>query len=125
MGAGAFLSVDVDPVYGCFLWTGRLDRDGYPIEWRSGRPIRAHRQAWEQERGPIPHGFELEHACRRRRCVRVEHLELVTRRQNEQLKRWRNRAGREKCPAGHSLFESGRRTPEGGIVCLTCTGMRT
>jgi hypothetical protein len=109
----------MDPIYGCHLWTGRLDKDGYPL---TGNGRRAHRVAWERAHGPIPPRLELEHGCRRRRCVRPagEHLKLVTRGTNERLKLWRNRVRQQRCAAGHDLFVHGIRTPEGGRVCRSC-----
>jgi hypothetical protein len=106
-------------VFGCHLWTGALDRDGYPIQWHGKTPKRAHRRAWEDEKGALPPGAELEHACRRRRCVRVTHLEQVTRSENERLKSWKARARRTTCSRGHSLWDA-LVTPEGGRVCRTC-----
>jgi hypothetical protein len=37
----------------------------------------AHRWAWEQERGPIPEGLHVHHACENRTCVNVDHMELL------------------------------------------------
>ena len=69
----------------CHLWTGAqttLD-DGWGRFWPTpGRPVLAHRFAYELEIGPIPDGLEPDHLCRVRLCVRVSHLELVTHREN-------------------------------------------
>jgi hypothetical protein len=109
--------VRVDPVYGCHLWTGRCDPRGYPID-SDGKW--AHRTIWVAARAPLKSGEELDHVCRRRRCVRPEHLEKVTRRENVRRIAWRGRANRATCSAGHDLYRWGRRTPEGGIVCRQC-----
>lgn len=110
------VSVDIDPIFGCHLATGRLDRDGYAFFGRS----RAHLVAWERERGAITSGLELDHLCRRRNCVALHHLELVTRAENELRKSWRRRARLTHCPSGHGLASNRIVTPEGGAVCRAC-----
>ena len=107
-------------VYGCWLWHGRTDKDGYG---RDDNNRLAHRAVYEAEVGQIPEGLEPDHNCRRRICVFPGHLEPVTRRENERRKQWRYRIKRKACPKGHSLFEYGRRTPEGGIICRRCSGV--
>lgn len=110
------MSVEHDPVFGCLLHSGRQDRDGYAF---SG-PTRAHIAAWVAKHGAIETGKELDHLCRRRHCVALHHLELVTRSGNELRKSWRFRAKREWCPAGHKMALYAIVTPEGGRVCRRC-----
>ena len=105
----------VDPVYGCWLWQGKLDDDGYPL-LSNGR--RALRVVYESEHGGIADGLELDHVCRRRSCVR--HLEPVTREENERRKSWRKRSKRRMCVAGHDLALNAMITPEGGKICRIC-----
>ena len=62
----------------CWLWTGRLDRDGYGRITVAQRPRYAHRVAYETLVGPIPVDFEIDHKCRIRHCVKPDHLEPVT-----------------------------------------------
>ena len=109
--------IEVDPVFGCWLWTGNLDRDGYG--W-AGRQ-RAHRVLYQQLVGPIGDGLLLDHLCRRRACCNPVHLEPVTGRENDLRRAWRYRARRASCPHGHSLT-SAIVTPEGGRLCRTCRG---
>ena len=111
----------VDPVFACWLWTGRTDkRDGRAIVWRGKAPIVAYRVVYELERGPIADGLVLDHLCRRPHCVAPHHLEPVTQRENLLRKSWRYRAKRTKCPQGHDLKLNGIVTPEGGRVCRLC-----
>jgi len=105
-----------DPIFGCELATGRLDRDGYAFHGKT----RAHIVAWIAAHGPIAPGLELDHLCRRRACCALHHLELVNRGENERRKNWRHRARRSTCAAGHDLRSSGVVTPEGGRVCRAC-----
>jgi len=114
--------VEADPIYGCSLFVGKRDRDGYGVVWSGSKPPRrAHSVAWEEARGPVPQGKELEHRCRRRNCVRIEHLKLVTRSQNEKLKSWARRARETRCEAGHDMRDC-ITTPEGGRLCRRCCG---
>lgn len=110
------MSTERDPIFGCELATGRLDRDGYAFHGKT----RAHIAAWTAAHGPVPEDRELDHLCRRRHCVALHHLEAVTRRENELRKRWRCRARAKWCPAGHRLELYGIVTPEGGRVCRAC-----
>lgn len=107
----------LDPIFGCVIASGRLDRDGYAFHGKT----RAHIVAWTSANGDIPAGMEVEHTCRNRACVRVVHLELVTRSENERRKSWRYRAKRTHCKNGHELSLHGMVTPAGGRVCRVCS----
>lgn len=106
----------IDPIFGCDLAEGRLDRDGYAFHGKT----RAHIFAWVAKNGPVPPELELDHTCRRRHCRALHHLELVTRSENEKLKSWRYRVRRASCARGHDLKLNGMITPEGGRVCRQC-----
>lgn len=66
-----------DALWPCHLWTGACT-NGYGRFSLNGQDRLAHVVAWEWVHGPVPDGLELDHLCRRRNCVNVEHLELVT-----------------------------------------------
>lgn len=69
----------------CWEWTSAvLKGGGYGQFGVDGRMLYAHRVAWEFANGPIPEGMELDHKCANRRCVRPDHLRVVTRSQNNQ-----------------------------------------
>lgn len=109
-----------DPVFGCDLATGRLDKDGYAYHGRS----RAHIVAWIAANGSLPvdsdgKPWPLDHLCRRRSCSALHHLEPVTKGENERRKSWRYRAAMKRCPRGHSL-DLALVTPEMGRLCRTC-----
>lgn len=70
-------------VNGCWIFTGTLDKDGYGRIVVPGMGTRlSHRLMYEAKVGPIPKGLEIDHLCRIRSCVKPEHLEAVTRREN-------------------------------------------
>ncbi len=73
-------SVDVET--GCWNWIGATNDSGYGEIRRNGRLMRAHRVVFEEMRGPIPAGLQLDHLCRNRRCVNPAHLEPVTNKEN-------------------------------------------
>jgi hypothetical protein len=70
----------------CWLWTGEITKYGYGVFCIKTKPRRhkrnAHRWIYEQLKGKVPEGFELDHLCRTRNCVRLNHLEVVTSREN-------------------------------------------
>lgn len=71
----------------CWLWTAGLNADGYGAFYLDGRrasPLRtgAHRVSWISENGSIPEDLVIDHLCRVRHCVRPDHLELVTIKEN-------------------------------------------
>lgn len=98
--------IELDPIYGCWLYKGLCDRDGYPPR--------------HLYRGGCKPGEQADHLCRRRNCIRPGHIEAVSQRVNKQRMRWKNRIQLTRCPGGHDYFRHGRRTPQGGVVCLTC-----
>lgn len=74
----------IDVTDDCWLWTGRVDDDGYG---RSTNGRLAHRVSYQYWVGEIPDGHHVDHACHNadltctgapclhRRCVRPDHLQ--------------------------------------------------
>lgn len=113
--------VKLDPIFGCLLWTGALDkRDGTGIIWRGGRALSAYIAVFTAERGAIADGLVRDHLCRRRGCVAPWHIEPVTKNENELRKSWRYRVRIKRCQFGHDLKLNAIVTPEGGRVCREC-----
>jgi hypothetical protein len=119
----------------CQIHPGRLDPDGYgrtssnlylDAEGRltavgPHRDVLAHRLSFELVHGAIPAGLELDHLCRVRSCVAVDHLEAVTHAENMR----RAAEAHTHCPNGHEYAVDGQvvyRRPNGLIrrQCLTC-----
>lgn len=90
---------------GCLLWTAATSGRGYGDFWFEGRLWKAHRWAYEQEKGRIPKGMDLDHLCRNITCVKVTHLEPVTR--SENLRRGVPGIISILCPEGHDKRETG------------------
>jgi hypothetical protein len=62
---------------GCIECLYRGSR-GYSAILFGGHMWRAHRLVWAMERGDIEEGLVLDHLCRNRRCVNLDHLQPVT-----------------------------------------------
>jgi hypothetical protein len=78
----------------------------------------AHRALWISRRGPVPEGHVVDHICHNKRCVRLDHLRLLTNYENA-----RRTNGRDwplgECVNGHPNSElvtasSGKR------ICRPC-----
>jgi len=69
---------------GCIICTSHEpNQDGYIRLYQradSGkqRYKMLHRMSWEQNKGEIPKGYEVDHKCRNRKCCNVDHLQLLT-----------------------------------------------
>jgi len=70
------------PDSGCLIFTGAINSTGYGSFNAGGRPMLAHRYAWEQANGPIPDGAEIDHTCHNTACCFPAHLRLADRKQN-------------------------------------------
>ena len=98
----------------CWVWTGKVDRDGYGNRRARGPGngvAKTHRIAYTWLVGPIPVGMTLDHLCRNPSCVNPEHLEVVTPAENSRRARTKAR-----CLRGHLL--------EGANVIKTANGRR-
>lgn len=90
----------------CWLWTGKIERNGYGRFWLNGSQTSAHRFAYETWNGPIPKGMQIDHVksrgCTNRHCVNPDHLEVVTSRENMQRGgAWLVNGQKTHCPRGH------------------------
>lgn len=118
----AHVSRNVD---GCWLWTGRVDRNGYG-RFSLGTERLAHRVAFRLFVGPVPDGLELDHLCRSRSCVNPAHLEPVTRRENLRRSPLTN-ASKTHCVHGHEFTPANtvvRTRPGSGRDCRACKNER-
>lgn len=74
----------------CLVWTGKLTSAGY-ARWK--QELQLHRWAYETFVGPIPDGLVVDHLCEVRSCVRPDHLDPCTDRENLRRK-YERRAAR-------------------------------
>jgi len=128
--AGVILSrVVIDEDTGCLIWTGAITTpQGYANANVGGRTVLVHRLIFELLVGPIPEGHQIDHLCRVRACINVEHLEPVTQREN--ILRGTSpsavHARQTECIRGHDLGPGGDVAidPRGSRRCRVCTRIR-
>jgi len=97
----------------CWEWIGFVRKDGYGIYMIGpGRPISAHRYAFQTANGPIPNGLFVCHRCDNPRCVRRDHLFLGTASDNSRDMAAKGRGYIKHfshCPNGHEYTEQNTR----------------
>lgn len=93
----------------------------------NGKRKLAHRVLWEKENGKIPEGLELDHLCRNRSCVNLDHLEPVTRLENQRrspISITTVNSKKSHCPRGHEYSqENTYRLSKNRRSCLICRRM--
>ena len=106
----------------CIEWVGVIDNDGYgrlnvKNKWRL-----AHRVEYERLVGTITEGLVIDHLCRNRRCVNVNHMEVVSNKENVLRGSGisAKNAVKEYCKNGHKLPDS----INGKRRCLICARRR-
>ena len=76
----------------CWIWQMSKDENGYgrkSAPYKGGyRSIGAHRAYYEEFKGPIPSGYDVDHLCFVPSCVNPDHLEAVTPLENERRRRY-------------------------------------
>lgn len=113
----------------CWEWTGALDTSGYGRFWMNGKSHSAHRVAITLAGISFITNTEVDHLCRNRKCVNVEHLEQVSDRTNSL--RSNNVGGinsrKTHCPRGHELagYNCMILKTSGSRTCRTCHNIRT
>ncbi len=108
----------------CWLWTGSLT-NGYGYVRVGKRKVQAYRINYERWIGPIPPGAILDHLCRVRACVRPDHCDPTTYRENtvrSPIHTAMAKAARDTCPEGHPFDEANTyiQPRTGWRLCRTC-----
>jgi hypothetical protein len=139
--------VVIDPITGCWIWTGQLSKQGYGAIGikigTSNTMIPVHRLSYEINVGPIPPGMTLDHICHdpsvchsgrlcpHRRCCNPNHLKLATGADNAR-RGWRgnkpdiglrNRI-KTVCPRGHPYSLENTSVRRGRRNCRECHRIR-
>jgi len=119
----------VSKTNGCWTWQGAKSGNGYGTFKIGQVTVSVHRYAYEQVVGLIPVGLEIDHLCRNLICVRPDHMEAVTHRENVQRglagKINNHESRKTHCSRGHpyDLFNT-YMNPKGERECRPCRGIR-
>lgn len=103
----------------CMLWAGAKSQNGYGQFYVGGTRRPAHRWYFEQVRGTVPEGLELDHLCRWRSCVNPWHLEPVTHQENMRRGRSHQRE-QAHCIHGHEFTPENTYPVDGKRQCREC-----
>lgn len=112
----------------CWLYAGYKTPKGYGEIFHGSESYRAHRVTYENAKGAIPVGYEIDHLCRTPTCINPEHLEAVT--PNENKRRSIHISVRLKlCTRGHEFTDANTHfyiNRRGRTIrsCLACTVLR-
>lgn len=115
----------------CWNWKGAKTCDnGYGQIRLNNRNSCAHRIAYELINGQVPNGLELDHLCRNPSCVNPNHLEIVTRKENQRRGFGVSGINSRKtyCLRGHPLSGSNlvpNRLRQGKRECRACKSIHS
>lgn len=125
-----FDRIAFEPNTGCWLWNGTMQpvhgkRHGYGTIYGGNYTLKlAHRVVFEAMHGrSIKHGLEIDHLCRVHLCVNPDHLEEVTRKENQRrgFGCCGIHAKKTHCSKGH-IFQGDnlKISKRGHRVCIAC-----
>lgn len=112
----------------CWTWRGCVNSKGYGCigAGKKGRTALVHRVAVIVRDGDLADDLTVDHLCGNKRCVRPDHLDVVT--AGENMRRGLAVRGYHvggRCGAGHLLTEANiYRHPRGQLVCRICARQR-
>ncbi len=100
-----------------------ITTNGYSRIKINDKKIQAHRWVWELVNGKISDGKVIDHLCRNRACVALDHLRVVTQQENIMAGK-HNIDNRSHCNKGH-LFEGNIMVrKDGKRECAECNRVR-
>lgn len=98
----------VDKSGDCWLWTRKVNRDGYGRFGGRGQNMFAHRFVWTITYGDIPKGLYICHACDNPRCVNPGHLFIGTLADNNEDMTIKGRRSKHLPPNGQKFTKGGQ-----------------
>jgi hypothetical protein len=100
-----------------------ITTNGYSRIYKNGKHIQEHRWIWELVNGPIPKGFVIDHLCKNRACVSIDHLRMVTQQENI-MAGLHNIDNRSHCNQGHPFEGNIMVRKSGKRECAECNRVR-
>lgn len=79
----------------CWIWTGCKKKTGYGKIGDRGKTKLVHRVSYEYFNGPISYGLVIDHLCKTPSCVRPDHLELVSQKENVRRGKGKRKIGKK------------------------------
>lgn len=110
----------------CIYPNSKSRSDGYAFMYYppKRKAIKAHRAAWMLANGPVPEGMVLDHICRDRACINLEHLRVVTQQENI-MAGLHNIDNRSHCNQGHPFIKENIMVRKNGKrECAECNRVR-
>lgn len=105
----------------CWLWYGCKNQGGYGQISIKNIPRLAHRITYEIFKGDIPRGLEIDHLCRVRNCINPDHLESVTKTENNRRAQpFRASLYTHSCGDRHLKGDNLYISPNGDRNCREC-----
>ena len=107
----------------CITAKRGITTNGYSRIKVNGKNIQAHRWAWELINGAIPDNMVIDHLCKNKACVSIDHLRMVTQQENI-MAGLHSIDNRTHCNKGHSFKENLMVRKNGKRECAECNRVR-
>lgn len=108
----------------CVIPNKPIQKNGYTYTQFKGKTRGTHRIEWIKANGDIPDGLVVDHLCRNRACINLEHLRLITQQQNI-IAGIHSVSNRSHCNQGHAFIEQNILTRKNGWrECAECNRVR-
>lgn len=111
----------------CWGWQAAIGDDGYGVFYYRGKQYKAHRFSYMISVADLTPGLEVDHLCKNTRCIRPDHLELVSPIVNNIFRSnsaCALNARKTHCKHGHSLSGANLKTNQRRRQCKRCDADR-